>query len=241
MAVTQGHGNPPWTRDEVLLALELYLDTPSAIPGPNDPRVEELSRTLQRLPYHLDAARQPRFRNAAGVAFKLQNLRQVATGKGLGNVSKTDREVWADFGDRPDEVRRLAAMIRAELSTGAAAADQVATDEEDEEFVEGRLLTRKHLVRERNRKLRKALLTKRGASALRCDACDSDYSHMPANLRSSVFEAHHVVPVHLAGERRTRVEDLSLLCACCHRLIHKTIALRKAWISVVDLRGMLSL
>lgn len=88
MAVTQGHGNPPWKRDEVLLALELYFDTAFSVPGPNDPRVEELSQTLQRLPYHGGAARQPRFRNPAGVAFKLQNLRQVATGKGLGNYLK---------------------------------------------------------------------------------------------------------------------------------------------------------
>jgi hypothetical protein len=25
MAVTQGHGNPNWTRDETILALDLYL------------------------------------------------------------------------------------------------------------------------------------------------------------------------------------------------------------------------
>ncbi|HWK14206.1 MAG TPA: HNH endonuclease [Rhizobiaceae bacterium] len=240
MAVTQGHGNPPWTRDEVLLALELYLDTPSAIPGPSDPRVEKLSSTLQRLPYHLDAARQPRFRNAAGVAFKLQNLRQVATGKGLGNVSKTDREVWADFGDRPDEVRHIAAMIRAELSTDEAAAGQVVDEEMDEEFVEGRLLTRKHLVRERNRKLRSKLLASKGSSGLRCDACDRDYHEVPEVLRPSVFEAHHIVPVHAAGERKTRVQDLALLCACCHRLIHRVISREKRWVTVAEFADMIA-
>lgn len=238
MAVTQGHGNPPWKRDEVLLALELYLDAASAIPGPNDPRVEELSQTLQRLPYHGDAARQPRFRNPAGVAFKLQNLRQVDTGKGLGNVSKTDREVWADFGGRPDEVRRLAAMIRAELSADALVAGEAA-EQEEEEFVEGRILTRKHLVRERNRKLRAKLLAKRRPEGLRCDACSRDYGEVPEYLRTSVFEAHHVVPVHLAGERKTRIEELALLCASCHRLIHRAIAREKRWIEVSEFAAII--
>lgn len=240
MAVTQGHGNPPWKRDEVLLALELYFDTAPAIPGPNDPRVEELSQTLHRLPHHGNAVRQPRFRNAAGVAFKLQNLRQVATGKGLGNVSKTDREVWSDFGGRPDEVRRLAAMIRAELSADALVArETVDQEEQEEEFVEGRLLTRKHLLRERNRKLRATLLAKRGTEGLRCDACSREYREVPEGLRTSVFEAHHVVPVHLAGDRKTRVQDLALLCASCHRLTHRIIAREKRWIEVSELAAMI--
>ncbi len=53
------------------------------------------------------------FRNADGVAFKLQNIRQVATGKGLGNVSRTDRAVWKELGNDPKRVKELGELIRA--------------------------------------------------------------------------------------------------------------------------------
>jgi hypothetical protein len=63
MAVTHGHGNPNWTRDEVLLALELYLRLQGQVPGPSDTGVIALSQELRRLPYHASAARKPSFRN----------------------------------------------------------------------------------------------------------------------------------------------------------------------------------
>lgn len=79
MAVTQGHGNPKWTREETILALDLYFDCEDQIPSSNDSRVKGLSELLRSFPYHTHAARKESFRNPDGVAFKLQNLRQVAT------------------------------------------------------------------------------------------------------------------------------------------------------------------
>jgi len=87
MAVTHGHGNPHWTRDETVLALDLYFDSDGKIPSSTDDRVQALSELLRSFPHHSMSARKPSFRNADGVAFKLQNLNQVATGKGLGNTS----------------------------------------------------------------------------------------------------------------------------------------------------------
>src|SRR5437016_489117 len=104
MARTHGHGNPRWTRDEVILALDLYFKCGERIPSRDDARVQELSRLLRRLPHHEEESRKESFRNADGVAFKLQNLRQVATGRGLGNVSETDRVVWTEFGGQRDKV-----------------------------------------------------------------------------------------------------------------------------------------
>src|ERR1700687_641779 len=98
MAQAHGHGNPKWTRDEVILALDLYFNCGGSIPSKGDARVQKLSSVLRRLPYHGAESRKDSFRNPDGVAFKLQNLRHVATGKGLGNVSETDRAVWAEFG-----------------------------------------------------------------------------------------------------------------------------------------------
>ncbi len=122
VAATKGQGKPKWGQDEVLLALDLYLSLDGKIPGPADPRVQELSRTLRGLPLHAEAKKNERFRNPDGVAFKLQNIHQVATGKGLGNFSATDQAVWDAFGSKPDLVRQLASQIRAQAVDTAVAA-----------------------------------------------------------------------------------------------------------------------
>lgn len=113
MAVTQGHGNPNWNRDETILALEAYFALAGKNPSAKDPLIIALSQTLRALPYHGEAARKSTFRNPDGVAFKVQNLRSRETGKGLGNVSRMDRDIWEEFGANPGEVTRLATLIRA--------------------------------------------------------------------------------------------------------------------------------
>ena len=120
MAVTQGHGNPTWSRDETILALELYHQCGDAIPGPGDPRVIALSQLLRALPIHPVLKRRERFRNPAGVAFKLQNLRRVATGRGLDHSSRTDGEVWHELGANTELVRDMAKAIRDKWLRGEA-------------------------------------------------------------------------------------------------------------------------
>lgn len=239
MAVTNGHGNPNWTRDETILALDTYFATRDRNPSPRDPAIIALSNTLRSLPYHSEAARKPTFRNPDGAAFKVQNLRSVGTGKGLGNVSAMDRAVWAELGDKPAEVSRLARLIRSQLSGTAGA--EAANVDDAEEFYEGRLLTQTHSRRERSRKVRERLLVKREqSSGLKCDVCDASYVHLAIELQRAAFEAHHVIPVSEAGEGTTKLSDMALLCATCHRLLHRLIASRRAWVSISDARGLLA-
>lgn len=237
MARTKGHGNPNWTRDETILALDLYFRLGGNVPSPRDVSIIELSQLLRSMPYHQEAAKQPSFRNADGVGFKLMNLRQVATGKGLANVSKMDRDTWAEFGDRPQEVHRVAAAIREGMTTLRPEEASIDLDE----FSEGRVLTALHLRRERNRKMRKLLLQERRPKGLVCEMCDLHRPEMPLAFQEALFEAHHILPLADAGERLTKVSDLALLCACCHRLIHKAIGSTGQWFSVDDLKRQLSL
>lgn len=235
MAVTSGHGNPHWTRDETLLALDLYLQCGGNVPGPHDPRVIELSKVIRSLPIHDGADKKASFRNPDGVAFKMQNLRQVATGHGLGNVSATDKAVWADYGNKPVEVQRLANLIKAEKG------DELPTPSEDEVFKEGRILTAMHLRRERKPALRRRLLKKRGElGPLACDGCGEGPKANSEDLADASFEVHHRKP--LAEEDReteTRLQDVALLCASCHRLIHRAMSVRRQWIDIPDLKQLL--
>ncbi len=231
MARTQGHGNPNWTRDETILALDLYFDLGGKIPSGPDERVKELSALLRRFPHHLEASRKESFRNPDGVAFKLQNLRQVATGRGLGNVSATDRAVWLEFGDSPEATKAVAHLIRA----GVASAEAHELAPPDFEFVEGRVVTELHSRIERAPKLRERLLAQRnGDGGLFCDMCGvRPHAPNPA-LREAQFEAHHVVPLSTTGPRTTRLSDLALLCANCHRMLHRAIAIERRWLTVAE-------
>lgn len=236
MAVTQGHGNPKWTRDETLLALNLYLTLKGQVPSPKAPEIKDLSEVLRSLPYHSEAAKQPTFRNPDGVGFKLMNLRQVATGKGLGNVSNMDRLIWAEFGQRPSEVREIAAAIKA----GIAIVGSEPIPEVEQELPEGRLLTALHMRRERNPKVRKMFLDARRPHGLRCEVCDLTRPSLEISMQEAMFEAHHLVPLAEVGERKTKLADLSLLCASCHRLIHRAMILRSRPVNVDEARTLIA-
>ena len=235
MAATHGHGNPKWTRDETILALDLYFDCGGRIPSSSDPRIQALSETLRAHPQHSRAARRESFRNADGVGFKLQNLRQVATGRGLRNVSQMDRTVWAEFGGRPGQTKEIADLIRA----GIGIADAAEAEMSDEEtFSEGRIVTEAHKRRERNRKLRKQLIRqRRQAGRLRCDVCECQPD--PSPFGEAIFEAHHMVPLSAAGDRQTRLADMALVCANCHRKLHSAIAGERRWLEIDEAKQLL--
>lgn len=232
MAVTHGHGNPNWTRDEVILALDLYFDCKGNVPGQSDPRVVALSALLRAFPHHSVAARRESFRNPDGVAFKLQNLRQVATGKGLGNVSRTDRAIWEELGHDPKRTKKLAALIQTGVEVVRGEKEE---SNNDDVFAEGKVVTETHLRRERNPKLRKLLLDqRRTAGSLCCDICRTAPASHEATLHEAIFEAHHIVPLAAGQERNTKVKDLALVCANCHRMIHRAIAQDKRWLTIEE-------
>jgi 5-methylcytosine-specific restriction protein A len=236
MAVTNGHGNPNWTRDEVILALELYHSCSGQLPGPTDHRVRELSALLREFPHHSNAARQVSFRNPDGVAFKLQNLRSVAIGSGLKNTSKVDREVWEELGDNPSRTHELGRLIRQSI----AIIDDLPLPEDEVEFSEGKSATKVHIRRERSAKLRKELIDMRlKQGGMSCDLCATDGSKIDPSLRISMFECHHIIPLSVVGETKTKVKDMALLCANCHRLLHRAIAKRKQWLSIEDAKRFL--
>ena len=161
MARTQGHGNPKWTREETILALELYFECEERPPSGSDARVLQLSRLLRQLPYHSEASKRESFRNGDGVAFKLQNLRQIATGRGLGNVAKTDREVWGEFGTNPERLKSIASLIKKNIEIAGMATHQ---ESDQDDFTEGRIATIVHLKRERHPLLRKRMIASRRKS-----------------------------------------------------------------------------
>lgn len=104
-----------------------------------------------------------------------------------------------------------------------------------EVFPEGRRLYRLHSVRERNPKLireaKRLAMARDGA--LRCACCKFDFGATYGDVGHGYIEAHHTKPLSSLddGGGISRVEDLALVCANCHRMLH----LRRPWLEVKDL------
>ena len=235
MAVTQGQGNPDWTEEETILALDLYLSSGRKAINKHDRRIVELSELLQRFPWPEGTTKNEKFRNIEGVSMKIYNLRSVDLGRGL-RTTITDRAVWAEYGGKEELVRALATAIRSELSDhGTTLAAEIQVEDDNTPYPEGKILTAMHKRRERNPRLRVKLIQLRQKQGLLCcEMCKWGRTFPIGDYLTAALEAHHVVPLSSQEARDTRLADLALLCANCHRLIHKVIAVQKRWISIEE-------
>jgi 5-methylcytosine-specific restriction protein A len=202
-----------------------------------------LSATLNSL--FGEKAKDPNlFRNPNGVYMKLANFRAVdplhtSLGKrGLSRGGQGADAVWNEFSKRPDELKLIAAAIRA--AAGGIDESSMHADEPGyAEAVEGRLLTRQHRARERNQEIvrRKRAAVLRETGRLACEACEFDFEAIYGAHGSGFIEVHHIRPLHtLTPGSRTNLNDLAVVCANCHRMIHA----RAQWLRMPELVALLS-
>jgi 5-methylcytosine-specific restriction enzyme A len=193
------------------------------------------------MPVERHLAADPKFRSVGSVKFKLGNFRAIDShgGAGLQPVSATDREVFDEWVPRSPELRDAANAIRAAVAANASPPAAVVSDDPDvSEAPEGTLLTGIHVRRERSAKLVAAKKARALAETgkLACEACGFDFYKTYGPGGDGVIECHHTKPVHtLRAGQRTKLEDLALVCANCHRVIHR----RKQWLTMDELRALL--
>ena len=91
--------------------------------------------------------------------------------------------------------------------------------------LEGGVALLSHLGRERNRQLveakRRAYRAETGE--LSCEACGLRAGDLPPQIGEGCFEVHHTLPLaQREAASLTKLDDLALVCANCHRLIHRS-------------------
>lgn len=105
---------------------------------------------------------------------------------------------------------------------------------------EGRLLTRIHVYKERDRglvKRAKDYYRRMNGGKLSCEACGTVPVDVYGNAGERTIEAHHKVPIEeLQPDSETTTSDLAMVCADCHRVIHS----RKPCLTIQEVRDLIA-
>lgn len=111
--------DPDWARDELILAMDLYVRAGRRQLDRTDPEVIALSKLLIRSSIHPPQTRTAKFRNPSGVSMKLGNFLRIDPaykGSGLRHGGKLERQIWTEFADRSEELREAAEAITSQTA-----------------------------------------------------------------------------------------------------------------------------
>lgn len=224
-----------WVEDELILACDLVAQNDWKQLPATDQRVLELSQFLQTLPLHPVEQRMDHFRNPNSVARKTAD---IATNRpGYAGVAtrggELTRQMIMKFLEEPELMRQVAARVREGASSGDFNGLHSPVEDEDEEASEGRLLIRRHVARERSRSLRSKKIARvlSAGGRLACEACGFEFERTYGDRGRGYIECHHIVPLYERAIHVTRLNDLALVCANCHRMIHT----RAPWVTPTEL------
>lgn len=83
-----------------------------------------------------------------------------------------------------------------------------------------------HLRKERDRELVKQAKAKAladGNGRITCECCGFDFSAFYGGHGRNFIECHHRDPIGLGGVRKSKIDDLAMVCSNCHRMLHRRI------------------
>ncbi|WP_280502148.1 hypothetical protein [Nocardia farcinica] len=106
--------DPPWTRDELILACDITMQNGWLELREHDPRVHELSHLLRSLPIHPPERRGPAFRSVGSVSRKTTDImtaHPAYRGK-MTKGGKLTKQVLLDFIAESELMHQAAETIR---------------------------------------------------------------------------------------------------------------------------------
>lgn len=231
-----------WKQDEIIVVCDLTMKKSWKGLSETTPEVVALSELLRNTThFHPLADRDSNFRSPSAVARKSWDIATSHPGY-PGKQTKggrLDREVLRDFIDNPERMSVIASTILDLLENDHPIESELtdSIDFEGAQVREGELLLASHYARERNSTLRRKKLDqiKAAGQPVACTVCGFDFERRYGQRGSGYIEVHHTVPLHISGSTTTtKLSDLILLCANCHRMIH-----REEWITPDQLRAII--
>lgn len=231
--------NYTWNRDELILVLNLYMQNRSSPPGKSTDGVREVSGQLREMGRLLRRSIPTAYRSPDAVYMKLMNFRRFDTARaparGLQGGGKSEKGLWDEYASRLDKLQIDASVIAAALASKTLLPGDLGDDAEDIEVSEGRIVWAIHSKRERCKKIirQRKQQALRLHGELRCEGCKNTLEERYGDRGLGFIEVHHTRPIHTMklGDK-TRLKDLALLCANCHRMVHA----KREWLSIEELQ-----
>jgi ribosomal protein L44E len=127
------------------------------------------------------------------------------------STDEKQRRIWELFKNKKTDLRQLFGFISE-------------TEDEDEGSLEGteKKKLRIHKYYERDPRITKMAKAKAiRENRLKCEVCSFHFEKSYPVLGKGFIECHHIIPIGNGMKRITKIKDLALLCANCHRMIHR--------------------
>jgi predicted HNH restriction endonuclease len=105
----------------------------------------------------------------------------------------------------PNDVKKIEATVR-----------KTSKDILRKEAIEGEIFRKEAIFRSRNRALIQA---KKANSDYRCEVCGFNFEETYGEIGQDYIIAHHVKLIS-SGVTKTTIDDIVLLCANCHAMVH---------------------
>lgn len=209
--------NANFTRDEVILALDvLYFSGQTNLSG-KSASIMELSSLLRDLPIYPTDNRPESFRNPVGISDQINRFRNIEKWGKRFHVGEIFTIVDHEFADKRNELHQIAQAIRRNVPYfDSPFGDQTET----EEFPEGALLGHLH----RKVEIRDSAKLVPGK---RCEICQIDTADIYPGC-GNLMRMHLTVPITaLDGKKRYGASDFITVCPNCHAALHR----RRPWLT----------
>jgi hypothetical protein len=115
-------------------------------------------------------------------------------------------------------------------------------EEEDYVTIEGRERTilKLHKFIERDpRVVKQAKQRAKQENRFHCEVCFFNFERRYPNLGNDFIECHHKQPISSGGVRETKIDDLAIVCANCHRMLHRKY-INGNYLSVEELKEIVT-
>lgn len=234
--------NPDWTKEELVLALDLYFKLEHGQMHGTNPAVIQLSKDLKALGVHSDIANPVAFRSVNSVSLKLANLKRLDknfSGIGMKGGSNIEKAVWAEYSSNRDLLTREAEVIRRKYLQPKATegSKELKTEEPASSYSsEFKFLIHRNLDTNPITRRLKINAVRNEGQDLKCTVCNLDFISFYGQIGVDALEIHYAEAIEEPVEQQSiQIGKYAIVCSNCHEILDKHYEL----ITVLNLRKMI--
>lgn len=208
--------NPPWTRDEVILGLDVLFSMDTKNFSVENEAIIELSKLLNSLPLIPLSERDETFRNPAGVSNQLSRFWGSLKREGRrARVNALYYVVYEEFRDNLDDLKKIATAIRG--NSPSTSLSFPVNSVEGQSFPEGKILFFLHHNIEYNQCM---IVSEESKICSICGFNPQTAYHLRETAR--FLDPHLLVPPQdMRPEMRFSGKDFITVCPNCHQVLHQ--------------------